>query len=190
MAKSRRKQTTLTKRAANVGKQVVKRFKASKRKTAKAAKRAIRAVKKTRAKIRKSRKRRQAEARKAARAQQKARTQLDLTGDADVAGSVVIQALGDTGASKPGEPPKMRTGKGRRAIKAQLRMRGKKLESRVYVDKKIAPYMAMWEFRQDGQQRPFLRPALMNNLNMIGETIGTQLKQSVGRAPKQKAKVK
>lgn len=160
------------------------------RKAIRAAKAAQRSVKKTVRKRRANRKKRAAEARRAERARRRAEQREEIGGEVDVSAAVIVQATPERGASRPGEPPKMRTGKGRESIKAEFRKRGSQLISRVYVDKKIAPYMAMWEFRQDGQQRPFLRPALMNNLNMIGETVGTQLKQSVGRAPKQKAKVK
>jgi hypothetical protein len=84
----------------------------------------------------------------------------------------------------------MRSGQGRYSIKAELRARGKKVVSRTYVDKKIAPYMAMWEFRQDGQQRPFLKPALMNNLRAFQTKVGAELKRASTQVPKQKAVVK
>jgi hypothetical protein len=117
------------------------------------------------------------------------RTQLDLNGTADITGARVRTSNADPGASRPGEPPKMRTGKGRSSIKAQLRLKGKKLESRVYVDKKIAPYMAMWEFRNDGKGRPFLKPAIEDNKEAFGKVIGTELKQA-NKGGKKKAVVK
>jgi hypothetical protein len=127
--------------------------------------------------------------RRALRAQERARTQFDLDGTVDITGARVRTSNADPGASKPGEPPKMRTGKGRSAIKAQLRLKGKKLESRVYVDKKIAGYMAMWEFRKDGKGRPFLKPAVEDNKEAFGRVIGSELKQA-NKGGKKKAVVK
>jgi hypothetical protein len=127
--------------------------------------------------------------RRALRAQDRARTQLDLTGNVDISGARIRTSNADPGASRPGEPPKMRTGKGRTAIKAQLRLKGKKLESRVYVDKQIAPYMAIWEFRKDGKQRPFLKPAVEDNKETFGKVIGSELKQA-NKGGKKKAVVK
>lgn len=126
---------------------------------------------------------------RALRAEQRARTQIDLNGTGDITGARVRTSNADPGASKPGEPPKMRTGKGRSSIKAQLRLKGKKLESRVYVDKKIAGYMAMWEFRKDGKGRPFLKPAVEDNKEAFGKVIGTELKQA-NKGGKKKAVVK
>jgi hypothetical protein len=87
-----------------------------------------------------------------------------------------------TGASRPGEPPRIRTGKGRSAIFAEAKFNGKgnKVESRVYVDKAVAPYMAMWEFRKDGKQRPFLKPALQQSLAQISPAIANSLQQQLG----------
>ena len=86
------------------------------------------------------------------------------------------------GASKPGEPPKKRTGNGRDAIKAQL-IKNKKdkagVQTRVYVDKRKAAYMALWEYRPDGKARPFLKPALEDNKKMFGARIGKKLKQKL-----------
>lgn len=126
---------------------------------------------------------------RALRAEQRARTQFDLSGTADITGLSVRTSNQDPGASRPGEPPKLRTGKGRASIKAQLRLKGKKLESRVYVDKKVAPYMAMWEFRKDGEARPFLKPAVEDNQAELGKVIGSELKQA-NRGGKRKAVVK
>lgn len=121
------------------------------------------------------------------------RTRLRLTQDLDFAtirGAQATQAAGDTGGSKPGEPPKMRTGKGRASITAELRRKGKyKIDSRVFVDKKIAPYMALWEFRPDKKQRPFLKPSVQENLTLLGNVIGQNLKQLATAQPKRKAKV-
>lgn len=123
------------------------------------------------------------------RAEQRARTQIELNGSADITGARVRTSNADPGGSRPGEPPKMRTGKGRSSIKAQMRLKGKKLESRVYVDKKTAHYMAMWEFRKDGQGRPFLKPAVEDNQQELGKVIGSELKQA-NRGGKKKAVVK
>jgi hypothetical protein len=86
----------------------------------------------------------------------------------------------DPGSSRPGQPPRMRTGKGRKSITVEIRMKGQKPEG-VYVDKTVAPYMAMWEFRQDGKQRPFLRPSVMDHLSEYGQQVvkaGAQLRGS------------
>jgi hypothetical protein len=155
----------------------------------KTAKKSLRTLKRIRSTLRKNKKRRQVQARKKQREIQRARTQIDLTGTADISGASVRQAGGDPGASKPGEPPKMRTGKGRSSIKAQLRVKGKKLASRVYVDKKVAGYMALWEFRSDGKGRPFLKPSVEDNAGSFGKIIGTELKQA-NRGGKKKAVVR
>lgn len=197
---ARKRKSRLAKFATKVARKARKTAKSAKRKTKKllrATKAAQKTVKRKLKKRRAEKKRRAAESRRAERerrradrASRRAEQREEIGGEVDVSAAVIVQATPERGASRPGEPPKMRTGKGRDSIKAEFRKRGNKLISRVYVDKKIAPYMAMWEFRQDGQQRPFLKPALMNNLNMIGETVGTELKQSITRAPKRKAVVK
>ncbi len=140
-------------------------------------------------KVRRERKQRGVLARRQQRETNRKRTQLDLSGTGDITGARVRTSNADPGASKPGEPPKMRTGKGRSSIKAQLRLKGKKLESRVYVDKKIAGYMAMWEFRKDGKGRPFLKPAVEDNKEIFGKVIGNELKQA-NNGGKKKAVVK
>ncbi len=146
-------------------------------------------VKRFLSKVRRERKQRGILARRQQREENRKRTQLDLTGTADITGARVRTSNADPGASRPGEPPKMRTGKGRSSIKAQLRLKGKKLESRVYVDKKIAPYMAIWEFRKDGKARPFLKPAVEDNKEEFGKVIGSELKQA-NKGSKKKAVVK
>ena len=96
------------------------------------------------------------------------------------------------GASRPGEPPKMRTGTGRSAIKAQLvtsKRRRHDVSARVYVDKRRAAYMAMWEYRKDGQGRPFLKPSLENNRAMLGGMIGTTLRRKLRKGKRRKARV-
>lgn len=114
----------------------------------------------------------------------------EIKGTFDTSRSRIVQANEDPGASRPGEPPKMRSGEGRYSIKAEVRQRGKRIVSRTYVDKKVAPYMAMWEFRQDGEQRPFLKPGLMNNLGQFQTKVGAELKRAATQVPKKKAVVK
>lgn len=130
-------------------------------------------------------------ANKALRAEQKQYDKLALMAEADLSGATIRPVSDRSGASLPGEPPRMRTGKGRQSISAELRTKGKKIEARTFVDKKIAPYMAMWEFRRDGKQRPFLQPAVEDNLHMFGSAIGSSLRQSLkGTGGKKKAQVR
>lgn len=119
--------------------------------------------------------------------QRRSERRKEIKGAFDTSRSRIVQASGDPGASRPGEPPKMRTGEGRYSIKAEVRQRGKQIVSRTYVDKKVAPYMAMWEFRQDGKQRPFLKPGLMNNLGAFQTKVGAELKRASTSAAKRKA---
>ena len=131
------------------------------------------------------------QARQDQRAREREFNRLTLSGDSDTSGAAFGDAKEGSGASKPGEPPKMRTGKGRKSITAELRMKGKEPQARVYVDKKVAGYMAMWEFRQDGKARPFLKPSVENNLNMFGAEIGNTLMQHLRpQAGKKKATVR
>jgi hypothetical protein len=143
--------------------------------------------------IRKKLKAYQKSYRKRQQAKERARTRMAIGQEVDfnaIRGAQATQAAGDTGGSRPGEPPKMRTGKGRSSIVAELRRKGKhKIESRVYVDKKIAPYMALWEFRPDKKQRPFLKPSVQENLRLLGQVIGQQLRELATAAPRRKAKV-
>ena len=118
-------------------------------------------------------------ANKALRAEQKQYGKLALTAEADLSGATIRPASDRSGASLPGEPPRMRTGKGRQSISAELRTKGKKIEARTFVDKKIAPYMAMWEFAPPHKQRPFLKPAVEDNAHMFGAAIGSSLRQSL-----------
>lgn len=88
----------------------------------------------------------------------------------------------DPGASRPGEPPKRRSGKGRDAIQAQLithKKKASKIAARTYVNKRQAAYMAMWEYRKDGKARPFLKPSVENNRGMLGDIIGRSLKKQL-----------
>jgi hypothetical protein len=122
-----------------------------------------------------------------------ARTKMRITAEMEfgaIRGAQATQAAGNTGGSRPGEPPKMRTGKGRSSIMAELRRKGKyKLESRVFVDKKIAPYMALHEFRPDKKQRPFLKPSVNENMRLLGNIIGQNLRELATAQPRRKAGV-
>lgn len=183
MARKRQSLLKRTKRLAKKTLRKAKRARKAIRKTTKAVKRGLK-------KRRSARKKRLTEARRAERERRRSEERQEIQGSADISQATIIRASQDRGASQPGEPPKMRTGKGRDSIKAELRKRGQKMVSRVYVDKKIAPYMAMWEFRQDGQQRPFLKPGVENNKGIFGGVIGTELRRSSRSKPKQKAVVR
>lgn len=180
---------------ARAGRKASKRAVRKLKRTVKATKRTAKATRKqTKSLIRRAKKynRDRIKRRNAARrAKEREFNRLTLTGETDLLGVMLLDFRDSSGASKPGEPPKMRKGTGRKSITAELRMKGKKPEARTYVDKRIAPYMAMWEFRQDGQQRPFLKPAVENNLNLFGAEIGNTLKQQLRpQAGKKKATVR
>ncbi len=180
---------------ARAGRKASKRAVRKLKRTVKATKRTAKATRKqTKSLIRRAKKynRDRIKRRNAARrAKEREFNRLTLTGETDLLGVMLLEFRDSSGASKPGEPPKMRKGTGRKSITAELRMKGKKPEARTYVDKRIAPYMAMWEFRQDGQQRPFLKPAVENNLNLFGAEIGNTLKQQLRpQAGKKKATVR
>ena len=164
----------------------VKRFTRSGKQNAgrvlRSAKKAIRARKKQRSERERIKKR-------ALKAAERARTRRELGGQVSLEGAVLVESPEDPGASRPGEPPKRRTGKGQSSIKAELFRKGRQLKSRVFVDKKIAPYMALWEFRNDGQQRPFLKPTIDHNMHLLGKIIGTELRKLATAQPKKKAKV-
>lgn len=183
---SRKAARRLAKRTNRKAKQSVR----AARRASKAAKRGIKAFKK----LRRDRAKRQRAARVAAnklrREKERDFNRLFVTGEVDLSSAVFMELQDRDGSSLPGEPPKMRTGDGRKSITAELRMKGKKPEARTYVDKRIAPYMAMWEFRQDGKQRPFLKPAVHNNLKALGSEIGDSLVQQLRpQVGKKKAKV-
>ena len=137
-----------------------------------------------------------ADARRRQRESKRLTEKIEVFGDVDISNAVIVQSEADRGSSRPGEPPKMRTGVGRSSIKAELRRRGAsktsrgKLESRTYVDKKIAPYMALWEFRPDKEQRPFLKPGVEKNANLIGNAMAADLKRFATAQPKQRAVVR
>ena len=179
------------KRAKKATKKAVKAARKSAKQTRKRIKSLVSGLKKANRERNKRRKKAATQARRDQRAREREFNRVTLSGDADTSGAAFGDFKEGSGASKPGEPPKMRTGKGRKSITAELRMKGKKPQARTYVDKKVAGYMAMWEFRQDGKGRPFLKPAVENNLNMFGAEIGNTLKQQLRpQAGKKKATVR
>jgi len=185
--RARRAAIRATKRTAKQTRRAVKQA----RKARKAAKQFVTRTKRALRDRRRQQKKAATQARREQRAREREFNRLTLSGDADISGAMTGGFLEGSGSSKPGEPPKMRTGKGRKSITAELRMKGKKPQARTYVDKKVAGYMAMWEFRQDGKARPFLRPSVENNLNMFGQEIGNSLKQQLRpQAGKKKATVR
>ena len=185
--RARRAAIRATKRTAKQTRRAVKQA----RKARKTAKQFVTRTKRALRDRRRQKKKAATQARRDQRAREREFNRLTLSGDSDTSGAAFGDAKEGSGASKPGEPPKMRTGKGRKSITAELRMKGKKPQARTYVDKKVAGYMAMWEFRQDGKGRPFLKPAVENNLNMFGAEIGNTLKQQLRpQAGKKKATVR
>lgn len=185
--RSRRAAIRATKRTAKQTRRAVKQA----RKARKTAKQFVTRTKRALRDRRRQKKKAATQARQDQRAREREFNRLTLSGDSDTSGAAFGDAKEGSGASKPGEPPKMRTGKGRKSITAELRMKGKEPQARVYVDKKVAGYMAMWEFRQDGKARPFLKPSVENNLNMFGAEIGNTLMQHLRpQAGKKKATVR
>jgi len=179
------------KRATKATKKAVKTARKTAKQTRKRIKSFVSGLKKANRDRNRRRKKAATQARREQRAREREFNRLTLSGDADISGAMTGGFLEGSGSSKPGEPPKMRTGKGRKSITAELRMKGKKPQARTYVDKKVAGYMAMWEFRQDGKARPFLKPSVENNLNMFGQEIGNSLKQQLRpQAGKKKATVR
>jgi hypothetical protein len=186
LARAGRKATKKTTRLFRKSAKKIKGAKKSAKSLLRKAKRGLKDWKKRRDKA-------ATQARKEQRARERDFNRLILDGTTSLDGAVIRQqkASSERGSSRPGEPPKMRTGTGRKSITAELRMKGNKAEARTYVDKRIAPYMAMWEFRQDGKQRPFLKPAVEDNLHLLGQEIGNTLKQQLKpQAGKKKAVVK
>lgn len=83
-----------------------------------------------------------------------------------------------TDASKPGEPPKRRTGAGFRSIEARKVERG---VARTYVNKRKAPYMAMYEYGPPDIRRPFLAPTLEENQRELMQLIVSPVKSRMRR---------
>lgn len=172
----------------------VRKYKKVKRAAIRKKKRVVRSLKRTKKRTVKAFKKRSRRInRERTRAFQKQFRRRTLKDEIDIAttssrraaseDTAFIEEFAETkGASRPGEPPKMRSGKGRMAIKSQLishRTKRDNITSRVYVDKRKAGYMAMWEYRRDGEQRPFLKPAMRNNSKMLGSIIGRKLKSKL-----------
>lgn len=128
---------------------------------------------------------------KALRAKQRNYDKLALEGSVDLSQATLRETSDKVGASLPGEPPRMRTGKGRSSISAELRKKGQKIEARTFVDKKIAPYMAMWEFAPPHKRRPFLKPAVADNIHLFSQKIAQSLTYAVrGQGGLRKATVR
>ena len=121
-----------SKRAAKRTRRAVKQA----RKARKAAKQFVTRTKRALRDRRRQQKKAATQARREQRAREREFNRLTLSGDADISGAMTGGFLEGSGSSKPGEPPKMRTGKGRKSITAELRMKGKKPQARTYVDKK------------------------------------------------------
>ena len=200
-----RTKTAYQKLRAKTVKAVTKKATAVKRSVKRTRKAATKSVKKTAKRIKRTAKRTYKSQRKKITRAYKQRTKSTvqvIRTDAltkeriakEVAGARVLQAGGDKGASKPGEPPKMRTGTGRNSIRA-AEVHGKTLlggkrkpMAKTFVDKRIAKYMAIWEYRKDGKARPFLKPSYNRNKRMLGKLMAAELKK-MKRGGKRTAKV-
>jgi hypothetical protein len=199
----KRTRKTLTKAGKSGTRRALRGFKSTRKKTAKALKAAKRfrksANKSLRAAGKRLKKYRRDRARQrkqlAAKQRSELRTQKREFGRLVLVGEQLSEEFQkgmpaqDPGASFPGQPPRMRTGKGRQSITVELRMSRGKPEGRVFVDKKIAPYMAMWEYRKDGKARPFLKPAVVDNLQEYGNQAIREAKR-VPTGAKRKAVVR
>jgi len=209
----RRKKTTYEKLRAKAVKSVTRKRKAAKKAVTKSVKRVKRSAKRLKKTTLKTTKKRIKSTRKSinrtVKRAKRSKTAKDfrkwkrgqtrstiIRGDVDVSGARVTQAGTDPGASKPGEPPKMRTGRGRNSIRAaEVRgtgSYGRKLKpaARTFVDKKIAGYMAMWEFRKDGKARPFLAPSYRANKKILQGVLMGNLKKLKRQGRRRKAVVK
>ena len=83
----------------------------------------------------------------------------------------------NTGASKPGEPPKRRSGKGFYSIEKSRNVGTRKApEARTYTSKSKAPYMSQYEFGPLNQRRPWLRPAFKENTRELSKILTTPAK--------------
>jgi len=200
-----RKKTAYQKLRAKTVKAATKKVKAVKRSVTRTRKAAVKSVKKAAKRVKKTAKRTYKSQRKKITRAYKQRTKSTvrvirtdtLTKEriaGEVAGAKILQAGGDKGASKPGEPPKMRTGTGRNSIRA-AEVHGKTLlggkrkpMAKTFVDVRIARYMAMWEYRKDGTARPFLKPSYNRNKRMLAKLMAAELKK-MRRGAKRTAKV-
>ena len=200
-----RRKTAYQKLRAKTVKAATKKVKAVKRSVKRTRKKAVKSVRKTAKRVKRTAKRTYKSQRKKITRAYKKRTKSTvrvirtdaLTKEriaSEVAGARVLQAGGDKGASKPGEPPKMRTGRGRNSIRA-AEVHGKTLlggkrkpMAKTFVDKRIAKYMAIWEYRKDGKARPFLKPSYRRNRRMLAKLMAAELKK-MKRGGKRTAKV-
>lgn len=85
-----------------------------------------------------------------------------------------------TGASKPGEPPKRRTGRGYYSIDA-VKLRGQAGVAKTFSSKRKAPYMAMYEHGPASVQRPWMEPALRENKSELFKIMNTPAKRRLRR---------
>lgn len=85
-----------------------------------------------------------------------------------------MQNKGNTGASRPGEPPKRRTGAGYYSIESRPNAEG----ARTYSAKSKAPYMARFEFDRDPKwSRPWMKPAFTENKALLRKLIMTPVRR-------------
>lgn len=87
-----------------------------------------------------------------------------------------------TGASKSGEPPKRRSGKGRLSIEARKvkAPQGRDGEfAKTYSSKRKAAYMSMYEFAPAGIKRPWLAPALAENKDALFTILITPVQKKL-----------
>ena len=87
---------------------------------------------------------------------------------------------GNTGASRPGESPKRRTGRGRLSIEKTRNLGTRKHPRfRTYSSKSKAPYMSQYEFGPISQRRPWLEPAVSENESELAEILITPAKRKM-----------
>lgn len=188
-------------KAKRTKKAVTRRVKKARRKVTKVSKRAKRQVRRRVKKIRRTaRKRLRSWKRSRAKAIRRQYTKRNLSSENPLIGGYTADRTAtkenvaflpdfgnEDGASKPGEPPKKRTGKGQSAIKAQLvshKTRQHDVAARTYIDKRTAAYMALWEYRNDGEGRPFLSPSFKNNKQLLSAGLGKRLKRKLNKMGK------
>lgn len=194
----KRTKKRVAKSAKRTKKKLVRRAKKTKRQITRSVKRTRKRVKRKTKRIRKAaNKRLRTWKRNRAKAIRRQYRRKNLTGEEPLLGGYTSNRKrasadraflpdfgNDDGASKPGEPPKKRTGRGQSAIKAELishKTKQRDITARTYVDKKIAAYMAMWEHRKDGAGRPFLEPSYKNNKKFLAADLSLRLKRKLSR---------
>lgn len=84
----------------------------------------------------------------------------------------------DENASRPGEPPKRRTGRGRRSIQAKKVGR---YEAKTFANKSVAWYFPMYEFGPTRLRRPYLLPALRENKSELARIVVTPVRRRIRR---------